>query len=303
MGKLKFKETQHERDDRKVRHARNAKRHDFERAELYADHDASVDPRPRKKQRTNADAKLEDANYENYLREAEDRAFRARLFDEMGADDSGRMDDLSDTFQSYYIPDRWASGHYATPKESPHMTDEEYSEYVREGMWKRTHAKEAEELERKRVERAERKARQEAKCRENKRLEAALRKDSEHRRLLRDEARKQAAFSAYSTRWANMSDQKHLSWAHIPWPSYEPPTGADAITLDSVRGFILSETASDITSKDHRQRLKEALLLWHPDRFEGRWLGRIEDAAERDRVRDAVGVIARLLNQLMEEFT
>ena len=323
MGKLRFKETERDREDRRFESELRSKRKERERAEDYADLESGGGSRKRRRSspaRTAEDEYTDSVNYERHLREAEERHFRARLFDEMGVDE--RQDDLQDTFGGYHVPDRWASSSYAAPADPRHMTDDEYTEWVREGMWKyverhlfkiqsadslyrRTHAKEAEEQERKRAERAARKARESTKRRETKRLEAELRRDSDNRREQREHARKRAAVDAYVLRWSKLSTQMELSWAHVPWPTHEPPLAPDAISLDAVREFLLDTAVLDDSAesqpKDRRQKLKEALLLWHPDRFEGRWLTRIADVDERDRVREAVGVIARHLNQLMEE--
>ncbi|KZV86431.1 hypothetical protein EXIGLDRAFT_622007, partial [Exidia glandulosa HHB12029] len=99
-----------------------------------------------------------------------------------------------------------------------------------------------------------------------------------------------------------------LSFASVPWPVHPQPASADDLTLEAVAAFLLSDTLpGQYGEKPKKQRLKEALLLWHPDRFEGRWLPLVradfdggDDAKERETVQTAVGIVARHLNQLME---
>ncbi|KZV86428.1 hypothetical protein EXIGLDRAFT_774644, partial [Exidia glandulosa HHB12029] len=82
MGKLKFKETPADREAHEFRKAQRAKRKERERAERYAD-DESERHRG-KRRRTSPDGRLEEQEYERMLREAEDKAFREKLFDELG---------------------------------------------------------------------------------------------------------------------------------------------------------------------------------------------------------------------------
>ena len=54
--------------------------------------------------------------------------------------------------------------------------------------------------------------------------------------------------------------------------------------------------------KKARDRLKEQLLRWHPDRFEGKWLTRVAEE-DREEVKKGVGQVARALNELMNRET
>jgi hypothetical protein len=40
------------------------------------------------------------------------------------------------------------------------------------------------------------------------------------------------------------------------------------------------------------------MLRWHSDKFEGRWMARIEEE-DRPKVKEAVGAVARSLTELM----
>jgi hypothetical protein len=51
-----------------------------------------------------------------------------------------------------------------------------------------------------------------------------------------------------------------------------------------------------------KNRLRETLLRFHPDKFEGRVMGRvIPEGEEREKVREGVGRVVRALNELMGE--
>ena len=88
-----------------------------------------------------------------------------------------------------------------------------------------------------------------------------------------------------------------LSWDDIPWPVAARPASPSDITFDAIKEFILSPAAHG-ANVHLRARLHLALLRWHPDKFEGRYLNRVYT---RDfmRVKEAVGKIAMVLGQLL----
>lgn len=51
-------------------------------------------------------------------------------------------------------------------------------------------------------------------------------------------------------------------------------------------------------SKTHKDRLKDHIKKWHPDRFETKYLPRfVED--DRERVKEGAGSVARTLSDLL----
>jgi hypothetical protein len=60
--------------------------------------------------------------------------------------------------------------------------------------------------------------------------------------------------------------------------------------------FILHPQHSP--GKSRKDRLKEALLRWHPDRFETKWLKKVVEE-DREAVKDGVGRVVRALNELL----
>ncbi|KAF8305529.1 hypothetical protein DL93DRAFT_2036514, partial [Clavulina sp. PMI_390] len=87
-----------------------------------------------------------------------------------------------------------------------------------------------------------------------------------------------------------------LSFASIPWPTEWQPRSSDDITNEAIKSFILSPLHS--SSKQPRQRLREQLLRFHPDRFEGRWLHRVRES-DREQVRSAMNSVVRCLNEAL----
>jgi hypothetical protein len=100
------------------------------------------------------------------------------------------------------------------------------------------------------------------------------------------------AWAVYEARWECLDGAPApLRFVDIPWP-----TAAGAWpTPDAVAVFVLAPAHSAELSR--RDRLRAALLRWHPDRF-GRVLARVAEE-ERETVDAAAGVVARCLNDLL----
>lgn len=108
------------------------------------------------------------------------------------------------------------------------------------------------------------------------------------------------AYDAYETRWTTLTAMcTPLTFNDIPWPLTVAPHTIDDITPAKVALFLLSP--GHHTEKSRKDRIRQALRRWHPDRF-GRILRRV---AEEDKtaVDEGVGIIARCLNNLLERET
>lgn len=93
-----------------------------------------------------------------------------------------------------------------------------------------------------------------------------------------------------------MKDYPTLRWRVIPWPVLSCPINTEELTTNAIGTFVLSPHHSQ--EKTKRDRLKEQLLRWHPDRFEGKWLSKV-DVEDKEAVRRGVGQVVRGLNELM----
>ncbi|KAH7925545.1 hypothetical protein BV22DRAFT_1128959 [Leucogyrophana mollusca] len=106
------------------------------------------------------------------------------------------------------------------------------------------------------------------------------------------------AWSAYESRWATLpTSSGPLTFQEIPWPLLVPPTSAEEICTEDIAAFVLSPVHS--SSQSRKERIRTALLRWHPDRFR-RLLSRIGDD-EKAAVEGCVGSIARSLNELLSK--
>lgn len=123
-----------------------------------------------------------------------------------------------------------------------------------------------------------------------------------------------SGWDAYQSRWAALNasaaasasasaDSKsspplrRLRFGDIPWPIFSngPFTPAD-ITSKTVGAFLLSPFHS--VDKTTKERLRAALIQWHPDKFEARWLHLIAET-EKPLVSQGVGAVARAINDLL----
>lgn len=123
-----------------------------------------------------------------------------------------------------------------------------------------------------------------------------LKKAEEHQRN-RAKATK-GAWASYEATWTTVhsDSNERLSFENIAWPLVSRPRNLNDIKAEGVREFLFSDTHSHTQS--NKERLKAALRLWHPDRFQ-RMMSRVEEK-DRRMVEEGVGMVARSLNSLME---
>jgi hypothetical protein len=74
------------------------------------------------------------------------------------------------------------------------------------------------------------------------------------------------------------------------------PRCTEHLDNKAIANFFLSPSHSQ--GKDGKDRLRSALLRWHPDRFESRWLPKCAED-ERAEIQSGVGFVVRCLNELM----
>ncbi|KAL4080393.1 hypothetical protein V8B97DRAFT_747400 [Scleroderma yunnanense] len=194
------------------------------------------------------------------------------------------------------------------------MWDELLYEYEAEAQkW----MKHEEELRRSVQERSREEARKKAVQEDISRIQARVRqrRDSE-RQTITEERRRNAerekelqrreqerlrkavleTWNSYESRWvAIASSSNTLHFEDIPWPVLVSPKCATDITVDNITTFILHPAHS--SSQSRRERIRAALLRWHPDRFR-RLLQRVPEL-ERKAIEEGVCAVTRCLNDLL----
>ena len=122
------------------------------------------------------------------------------------------------------------------------------------------------------------------------------RREQDKRERARLEKAMVDAWTSYESRWAAMlASTDTLTFSNIPWPLLPVPDTPDSMEPGDIASFLLSTSHS--TSQTRRERIRAAQLRWHPDRF----VRLMDRVAEDDRaaVEEAVGIVARCLNDLM----
>ncbi|KAF8554941.1 hypothetical protein OG21DRAFT_1476714 [Imleria badia] len=252
-------------------------------------------------------------DYDAIRAELEDMQFREKMRGAFEEDE--RLDGINARFNDYaHIPDRWArDAHDAADPQ--YMDDDEYAEWVRQGMWKKNHAREYEEQAKRDAEKAAKRAREKEIKAETARIERLAREQEERRARERQRQRGQEYRQRYEQRWKALLDPRTrdhgpLTLRDIPWPFFSTnrkgsdstPLNVEDITPEAITTFLLPDvdgtTTPDDVSRRNRDKLKETLLRFHPDKFDGRFMHRVP-ASDIESVREAVGQVARVLNVLM----
>ncbi|KAG9119951.1 hypothetical protein FRC07_004784 [Ceratobasidium sp. 392] len=116
-----------------------------------------------------------------------------------------------------------------------------------------------------------------------------------------------AAWARYTTQWNKLqgtgapgkqASDAILYFSNIPWPTVRSPRRPEDISKEAVAALVLSSSHSH--EKSTKARLRELLLLWHPDKFVGRWMSYVVPADQED-VTEGVMAVARIANELLAE--
>lgn len=114
----------------------------------------------------------------------------------------------------------------------------------------------------------------------------------------------QYAWETYEARWKAMQDGQfpppgqYLSLSDIPWPVVGSIRLVNELEDGRFEGFLLAPGVDGVVNaKVLKQRARDAMLRFHPDRFEGRWMHQILES-DRAAVKEGVGRVIRFLNEL-----
>jgi hypothetical protein len=190
-------------------------------------------------------------------------------------------------------------------------------EYAAElSIRRRTHRAEHEAREAERAAQSARKREARERTAETRRLAREQDTGREQRRVERQLRAAELARSAYEARWAALaagtggasSGPAHadLAFADVPWPVLPASAGAPVcladLTPEALARFLLPPPDADADAAEQedarKRRLREAMLRYHPDKFEVRVLGRVREDA-REEVKEGVGRVVRGVTELM----
>ncbi|KAJ3889245.1 hypothetical protein GG344DRAFT_52056 [Lentinula edodes] len=270
-------------------------------------------------------------DYETIRAEIEEQRFREKMA--MAFDDDERLDSIEARFNSFaHVPMHWGGKNSSKPRinydndeflavDPMTMDDEEYAEWVRMGMYRKTHAQEIAEKERMKAERAAKRAQEKAIRAETERLQKVAAAERWSHKLKKENKRLELLRLEYQNRWKLLlsntqpADIVDIGFNDIPWPillAYKHKSdkksvsdtvsslSLDDFTPDAISTFLLSEAETENPKKGRKEKLRETLLRFHPDKFEGRLMSRVRPE-EKEKVTQALGIVVRVLNDLMGE--
>jgi len=107
-------------------------------------------------------------------------------------------------------------------------------------------------------------------------------------------------FENHRGQWDKLQMSAALKWDDFPWPVFKQPSSSDDVTTPGVTAYILSSLHP--VDKSPKERIKENIRRWHPDRFETQLLSKVKES-DRDSVREAAGTVVRTLNDLLRSST
>ncbi|TBU24102.1 hypothetical protein BD309DRAFT_855046 [Dichomitus squalens] len=114
------------------------------------------------------------------------------------------------------------------------------------------------------------------------------------RQLTKEEVIK--LFDEHEKRWSRIPTLDILSWHSFPWPMLKQPNDPEQLTYIEIQAYVLSPHQS--ADRTPRERIKDYLRKWHPDRFETKLLPKVRED-DREKVKEGAGAVARHLNKLL----
>ncbi|EIW77109.1 hypothetical protein CONPUDRAFT_168122 [Coniophora puteana RWD-64-598 SS2] len=107
-------------------------------------------------------------------------------------------------------------------------------------------------------------------------------------------------FDSHQSQWDKLHSRATLSWDDFPWPMFRCPIGPDDLTVAGISAYMLSPLQP--TDKTVKERIREGIRKWHPDRFETQVLWKVKEE-DKERVKEGAGSVVRCLNDLLRSST
>jgi hypothetical protein len=154
----------------------------------------------------------------------------------------------------------------------------------------------AQEAHRRAMEQEERQRRAEREAMERERHEREIR-EKEHREREAAQLNLVTRLRVYEEKWAvlrgNAVGVENLSFYDIPWPSFENVLCVEDITEERLLAFVRHPLHEH--NQGQAKSIRSEMLRWHPDKFNGKVLGKVIEG-DREAVKEAAGRVARILS-------
>ncbi|KAM6492225.1 hypothetical protein JOM56_011949, partial [Amanita muscaria] len=97
--------------------------------------------------------------------------------------------------------------------------------------------------------------------------------------------------------WKDLNTFNVLRWDSFPWPMLRRPKTVEDIMESTIFAYLFTKFYPD-NHKSEKDRVKEHIKRWHPDKFNTKYLPKvIED--DKERVKEGAGVVVRGLNAIL----
>lgn len=103
-------------------------------------------------------------------------------------------------------------------------------------------------------------------------------------------------FEEHEKMWQRIPTLDMLSWSSFAWPMLKRPNTPEDLTTTAISAYVLNPNYP--TDKSDKDRIKEHIRRWHPDRFETKLLPKVR-SDERETVQEGAGYVVRSLNELL----
>ncbi|TFY76760.1 hypothetical protein EWM64_g7253 [Hericium alpestre] len=105
-------------------------------------------------------------------------------------------------------------------------------------------------------------------------------------------------FESHEAKWKVLKTGDGLGWNNFPWPVFKRPSEPEDMSTPAIEAYVLSRHYPCDKSKSSKDRIKDHIKRWHPDRFETKILPRVVEE-ERGKVKEGAGTVVRGLNELL----
>ena len=104
-------------------------------------------------------------------------------------------------------------------------------------------------------------------------------------------------YQTHETRWKDLNTFEVLRWETFPWPMVRRPRSAEDIRESMIHAYLFAKAEKD-NNKTDKDRVKEHIKRWHPDKFNTKYLPKVIEE-DKERVREGAGAVVRGLNSIL----
>jgi hypothetical protein len=131
--------------------------------------------------------------------------------------------------------------------------------------------------------------------REQERMETARQAREAKKQLTKEDVVR--IFERHEDQWKSIATKDCLQWQNFPWPMFKMPSSLGDITYGAIHGYLLSPHYPE-KDRSQKDRVKDHIKRWHPDRFETKLLPKVVEE-DKEKVKEGAGVVVRTLNELL----